>query len=185
LSDSVTVSGGDNPGGTIAFTLDFPDGTLAVDEGSITFSGDGTYSAPKTVLATEVGTYTCHASYTGDSAHNGDVDDGTNESLTTVKASPSISTPIQVTGNGTVGSTSIGDQATISGGYNVSGGTIHFTLDTPSATGVDEGTVNVVAGTSTYSAPNTVAVTPGGTYNRHASHSREWLHNWAVGDGSK
>jgi hypothetical protein len=49
----------------------------------------GIYNSP-TVIATQVGTYVWHASYTGDGLNNGKIDDGTNESLTTIKASPAI-----------------------------------------------------------------------------------------------
>src|SRR5262249_60496921 len=83
-------------------------------------------------------------------------DNGDNESLTSKKATPSVSTQIQVTGDGTVGSTTIGDQAIISGGFNVSGGSIHFTLDTPSATAADERTVPM-SGSRPHPAPHTTA----------------------------
>ncbi|OYV85111.1 MAG: hypothetical protein B7Z73_14210, partial [Planctomycetia bacterium 21-64-5] len=81
LSDSVTVSGGDNPTGTVTFTLTQPDGTTVPVGTAVTINGDGTYNASTTVLATQVGTYTFHASYSGDSLNDGAVDDGQNESL--------------------------------------------------------------------------------------------------------
>jgi len=95
LSDSVKVTGGDSPTGTITFTLTAPDGkTITV--GSVTINGDGTYSAP-TVIATEVGTYTWHASYAGDALNNGASDNGADESLTTVSAPSSPAAPMSGT----------------------------------------------------------------------------------------
>jgi uncharacterized repeat protein (TIGR01451 family) len=89
LSDSVTVSGGFNPTGTVTFTLTQPDGTT-VTVGTVSIKGDGTYALATTVPATQVGTYTWHASYAGDGLNNGAVDNGTNESLTTVKPSADL-----------------------------------------------------------------------------------------------
>src|SRR5207237_2418267 len=89
LSDSATVTGGDSPTGSITFTLKAPDGST-VTVGTVTVSGDNTYSAP-TVLATQVGTYTWHASSEGDGLNNGAIDDGSNESVTTVNARPTVS----------------------------------------------------------------------------------------------
>ena len=60
LTDSATLSGGYNPGGTIAFSLTAPDGTTT-PEGSVPVAGDATYASPTPVLATEVGTYTWNA----------------------------------------------------------------------------------------------------------------------------
>ena len=84
VGDTATLTGGYNPGGTITFTLIRPDGTT-ITVGTVPVTGAGTYSAP-TVLATQVGTYSWHASYTGDGLNNGAIDDGTNESVTTIKA---------------------------------------------------------------------------------------------------
>ena len=79
LSDSATLSGGNSiSGGSITFTLTAPDNSTTT-VGTVPVSGAGTYDAP-TVLATEVGTYTWHASYSGDSQNYAAIDDGTNES---------------------------------------------------------------------------------------------------------
>jgi hypothetical protein len=83
LRDSVTVTGGYNPSGTITFTLTAPNHTTSTI-GTVTFSGDGTYTLSTTVTATQVGTYTWHATYAGNSLNNGAVDNGANESLTVV-----------------------------------------------------------------------------------------------------
>ena len=101
MSDSATISGGYNvSGGSITYTLTAPDNTTTT-VGTVPVSGTGTYNAP-TVLATQVGTYVWHASYSGDGL-NGAVDDGTNESLTTVDASPAISTIASADAGGVVG----------------------------------------------------------------------------------
>jgi hypothetical protein len=90
LTDTVIVSGGDNPTGSVTFTLTAPDGATS-NVGSVPISGAGAYNSPS-VLATQVGTYTWHAAYSGDGLNNGAVDNGVNESVITVKASPLIGT---------------------------------------------------------------------------------------------
>ena len=99
----------------------------------MTVSSDGTYSPSTTVVATEVGTYTWLATYTGDLLNNGAIDDGTHETLTTVKASPTIATVANETAGGVVGTAVLSDAATVSGSYH-GGGTITFTLTTPDGT---------------------------------------------------
>ena len=116
LSDSATLSGGNNPTGTISFSLTAPDGTTT-PEGSVTVTGDGTYSSPS-VLATEVGAYTWHATYSGDSLNNGASDNGANEGVTTIMASPTIVTQASESNGGVVGIAMLTDSATLSGGYN-------------------------------------------------------------------
>src|SRR5262249_51370698 len=115
LSDSVTVSGGYSGRGSSRVSLTTPD-NAAIGGVSGTITGDGTYSSPTTVLATQVGTYTWPASYAGDSLNNGAVDNGANESLTTVKASPTISTQASETAGGVVGTAVLSDSVTVSGG---------------------------------------------------------------------
>src|SRR5262245_30035166 len=72
-STTVIGAGSSDPSATNPFSLTAPDNTT-IDGGSVTITGDGTYSNPTTVLATQVGTYTWHASYAGDSLNNGAVD---------------------------------------------------------------------------------------------------------------
>ena len=74
----------------------------SVSFGTVPVSGTGTYNAP-TVTATEVGTYIWHASYSGDGLNNGAIDNGNNEPLTTIAASPSIITSASETAGGVVG----------------------------------------------------------------------------------
>jgi hypothetical protein len=175
LSDSAVVSGGNNPTGTITFTLKAPDGTTTTVGDPVQVNGDGTYSPTTTVQATEVGTYTWFASYSGDNLNNPAVDDGTNESVTTVKTTPQISTtptPTSVT-LGTTGGVTLKDTAVLSGGYN-DGGTITFTLVAPGGATVDTETVTV-SGNGSYTTPTGYALptnsTVTGTYQWNATYS--------------
>ena len=175
LSDMVTVSGGDNPGGSVTFTPTAPDGTTSAVGSAVTITGDGTYSASTTVLATEVGMYTWHASYSGDSLNNGASDNGQNESLTTVKASPTIST----TAGGTVvlGSGSkLTDSATLDGGSSPTG-TITFTLYAPDGTTVLDTETATVTADGTYNTPNGYMPTAAGAYQWVASYGGDANNN--------
>jgi hypothetical protein len=179
LSDSVIVSGGDNPTGTVTFTLKAPDGTTST-VGSVTINGDGTYSSPA-VTATEVGIYTFHASYGGDALNNSAADNGTNESVTTIKASPSVATVASATAGGVIGSSHLSDSVTVSGGDNPTG-TVTFTLKAPDGTTATIGTVTI-SGDGTYSSPS-VTPTQVGTYTFHATYSGDALNNTAADNGA-
>ena len=174
LSDSATITGGYGiSGGSVTFTITAPGGgTTTV--GTVPVTAAGTYNSP-TVPATQVGTYTWHASYSGDGLNNGAIDNGVNESLTTVKASPAISTSACETAGGVVGTSVLSDSATITGGYSVSGGSITFTITAPGGGTTTVGTVPVT-GTGTYNSP-TVPATQVGTYTWHASYSGNGLNN--------
>ena len=180
LTDSATLSGGYNPTGSISFTLTAPDGTTT-PEGSVTVTGDANYSSPS-VLATEVGVYTWHASYSGDTNNGPASDNGANEGVTTVKASPSIATAASATACGVVGGAVISDSAVLSGGYDVMGGQITFTLKAPDGTTAASETVNV-HGDGTYSTPMGVTATEVGTYTWHASYTGDGLNNGAIDNG--
>ena len=119
------------------------------------------------MTATEVGTYTWTATYSGDGNNLSATDSGTNESVTTVKASPTIATSASETAGGLVGTSTLSDSATISGGYNVSGGSVTFTLTAPDSTTTTVGTVPV-SGTGTYNAPSVTA-----TRSRHLRLARQ------------
>ena len=72
LKDTATLSGGDDPTGTITFTLYSPSGTL-LDTETVTVSGDGTYTTPKGYSLPSnaaAGTYQWDASYSGNSDNN-------------------------------------------------------------------------------------------------------------------
>src|SRR5205085_1153085 len=133
--------------------------------------GAGTYNAPA-LTGTQVGTYTWHASYSGDDFNNGAVDDGTNESVTTVKASPAITTTASATAGGVAGAAVISDTATLSGGYMVAAGspapTLTFQLIAPNGSTVYTEVQTVSATTGTYTTTSTgtgsVLATQVGTY---------------------
>ncbi len=58
LTDSDTLSGGNQPGGSITFTLLGPNGASTVDDTeTVTVAGNGTYSTPKGYLPAGPGTY--------------------------------------------------------------------------------------------------------------------------------
>ena len=180
MSDKVIVSGGDSPTGTVTFTLTAPNGTTTT-VGTVTINGDGTYSLPSTVTATQVGTYTWHASYAGDSLNNGAIDGGANESLITIKASPSIATVASDTTN-VVGSAVMSDKVIVSGGDSPTG-TVTFTLTAPNGTTTTIGTVTI-SGDATYSLPTTVTANQVGTYTWHASYAGDSLNNGAIDNGA-
>src|SRR5262249_55999712 len=131
LSDTAFLTGGYVPGGTIPFTLTAPDGSTTT-VGTVTVTGAGTYASP-TVLATQVGTYTWHATYSGDGLNSGATDNGANESVTTVTASPTISTVASEQGN-VVGSAVLSDTATPPVGTPVTGRTLTPTPPHPNNT---------------------------------------------------
>ena len=178
LGDSATIAGGYNEAGSITFTLTAPNNTTTT-VGTVPVSGNGTYTAP-TVTATQVGTYVWHASYSGDGLNNGAIDNGVNESLTTVNASPAVTTSASETAGGVVGTSVLGDSATISGGYN---GTRqhHLHLDRTQQHHHDGrhraglGQRNVFR--------SDVTATQVGTYVWHASYSGDGLNNGAIDNG--
>ena len=125
IADQATVSGGDNPTGTVTFNLynnSSGSGTpLFTDTEPL--SGGTATSAGYTATAT--GTDYWVATYKGDS-NNAAVSSGTAlEPVTVTPATPAINTTQQPT-SATVGS-SIADTATVSGGYNPTG-TVTFNL---------------------------------------------------------
>ena len=178
LSDSATLSGSFNGTGTITFTVTQPNNTT-ITVGTVTVSGNGTYTSP-TVTATQVGTYVFHATYSGDSLNNSAVDNGKNETLSTGKDSPTITTVASETAGGVCNSAGLSDKATLSGGYNETG-TITFTVTQPNNTTITVGTVTV-SGNGTYTSP-TVTATQVGTYVFHATYSGDSLNNSAVDNG--
>ena len=182
-SDSATVSGGDHPTGSIQFSIKAPDGTTSKVGSPVTVNGDGTYSAPSSVALTKVGTYTWSASYSGDSFNNCAIDNGHNESVTSIKASPTIATHASKTGAGVVGTDSTSDSATVSGGDHPTG-SIQFSIKAPDGSTSKVGSPVTVNGDGTYSAPPSVALAQVGTYTWSASYSGDSLNNGAVDNGS-
>ena len=125
IVDKATVSGGNNPTGTVTFNLyNNPNGTgTPLFTNTEPLSGGMATSAGYTATAT--GTDYWVATYNGDS-NNATVSSGTAaEPVTITPASPSINTS-QQPATATVG-TLIADKATVSGGYNPTG-TVTFNL---------------------------------------------------------
>ena len=181
LSDAATLSGGDSPTGTISFSLTAPDGTTT-PEGSVTVTGDGVYDSPTSVLATEVGTYTWHAMYSGDTNNNPATDNGANEGVTIVQASPALVSVASATAGGVVGTAELSDAATLSGGDSPTG-TISFSLTAPDGTTTPEGSVTVT-GDGVYDSPTSVLATEVGTYTWHAMYSGDTNNNPAIENGA-
>ncbi|HZZ43308.1 MAG TPA: SdrD B-like domain-containing protein [Tepidisphaeraceae bacterium] len=178
LQDQATLSGGYNPTGTITFTLTQPDNTI-ITFSPITANGDNTYFSP-TVLATEVGNYTWHATYSGDTNNTGASDNGANEGVTTTQSSPAINT---VAGNTVVigSGDTLSDTAVLSGGFNPTG-IITFTLRGPANTVLDTETVPV-SGDNTYSTPTGYLPTVAGNYVWSATYSGDTNNTSATDNG--
>ncbi len=179
LTDSATLSGGNDETGMITFTLLSPTG-VTVDTESVNVSGDGTYSTPTgytlPTTGTVTGTYQWDVSYSGDS-HNNPVADtlDPNEQVSVFAASPTLSGAPSAT---TVtlrdsGAPTLTDSATLSGGYNETG-TLTFTLVSPTGATVDTESVHV-SGDGTYATPTGYTLpttgTVTGTYQWDVSYS--------------
>jgi hypothetical protein len=169
IADKATVSGGDNPTGTVTFNLyNNPNGTgtpLFTDTEPLV-AGSAT-SAGYTTTAT--GTDYWVATYNGDS-NNHSVSSGTaDEPVTVTPAGPSISTQ-QNPASGTAPIV-LKDTATLSGGVNPTG-TITFKLyNNSGCTGnaVDTETATV-SGNGNYPTPTGYNATGPGTYEWVASY---------------
>ena len=118
LTDTATLTGGFNPGGSISFTLTYNGNPVAGFPTSVPVNGNGTYGPVSYTLpsngTTVVGTYLWHAHYTPDANNSAADDNGSNESVTVNPASPTVvttpnNTTIQLGGTAT-------DSATLSGG---------------------------------------------------------------------
>ncbi|MGE5375997.1 MAG: hypothetical protein ACM3XO_13145, partial [Bacteroidota bacterium] len=174
LNDSATLSGGNNPTGNIVFNLYGP-GDLtcagpAVYNQTVPLSGSGASTSPG-FTSNAVGTYRWTAHYSGDT-YNNPADSGCQAELVTVgPAKPTITTVASPT-TGTVGQTlTVGDTASLVGGYNPSG-SVTFTLYSDAActisTGVS-GSGTISSGTASFSTSWTPSAT--GTYYWVASYS--------------
>ena len=169
--DSAVLSGGYQESGALVFQLHAPDNSI-VDTETVTSSGDGTYSTSNVNVATQVGTYTWAVSFAGDGLNNSASDQGgAGEQVTTVKASPSISTSASETAGGVVGSATLSDSVTVSGGDNPTG-TVTFTLTAPNGTTSPVGTVSV-AGDGTLQRADSA-----GHAGRHLHLARQLRRGW-------
>ena len=134
-------------------------------------TGDGTYNAPTPVTATQVGTYTWLATYTGDGLNNGAIDNGTNESLTTVKASPTIATAASEHGRAGGGHGGAQRRGDAQRRRQRERGLDHLHADRArTARRSPRGTVTVT-GDGTYNSPTPVTATQVGTYTWQATYS--------------
>ena len=183
LKDSATLAGGNNPTGTITFTLTNP-ASATVDTETVTVNGNGTYTTPTgftlPTSGSVTGTYYWVASYSGDSG-NGPVSSGsTDEPVSVTQAGPAISTTAG--GSVTLGTgAKLTDSASLSGGYHPTG-TITFTLTSPSNTTVDTETVTV-NGNGNYATPTGFTPTQAGTYRWHATYAGDANNNTATDNG--
>ena len=182
LSDVAVPAGGYYETGAITFTLDL--GATQVYTTSDPVSGNGSYGASYTLptTGTVTGTYTWHATYSGDSNNNEATDQGgTGEQTVVSAANATLKTTPNPTAL-TLGTTTrtLKDSAVLSGGYYDTG-TITFTLyygstlvDTETATVSGNSTYTTPTG---YTLPTTGTVT--GTYQWDASYSGDTNNNGA------
>ncbi len=188
LTDTATLAGGASPTGTITFQLvTDANGACGTQVGSVTapVSGNGSYTSPS-VRVSSAGLYHWVASYGGDGNNNvvsGACGD-TNESVTVMKAAPTISTnaaPLSLTLSSA--GLDLSDKATLAAGASPTG-TITFGLftDSSGACGAQVGSpVTVpVNGNSTYTSP-TVHVGAAGTYHWVASYGGDASNNAVSG----
>jgi hypothetical protein len=100
--------------------------------------------------------------------------------LGAITASPTIAT--QASPGGLLGTVTLTDTATLSGGYSVNGGTIVFTLTAPDNSFQTE-TVPVTNGDNTYTTPTGIAATMPGVYRWSARYSGNATNNPATDNG--
>ena len=185
LSDSVVLSGGHNPTGTITFNLYLGTSTTPVYTDHVTVSGNNTYDTTMgdnpgyklPTTGTVTGTYKWTASYTGDGNNSSASDPGTSpkEQVTVSPASPSIVTTANPTGTFYAGTTAppLSDSAVLAGGYNVAAGTPAPTITFTLYLGANS------SGTQVYS--TTVSVTGDGMYSAStSSETATGLYTWVV-----
>jgi len=135
VTDTATLTGGYQPGGTIEFKL-YPTtdctGPPADDE-TVTVTGNGTYTTPTGATPAQAGTYSWTAAYTGDANNTPAATACGTDTVTITKATPAItqapsprlSQDCSLGGDPSCTPTS--DTATLSGGDNPTG-TITFQL---------------------------------------------------------
>jgi hypothetical protein len=183
ISDTATLSGGHNPTGNVTFQLFAPGDTSCETPLTLptpTEDLSGLSATSDSYNTTTVGTYHWIATYNGD-ANNFTATSGCQaEPVTTVPASPSIST---ASSDSVVVGGSISDTAHLTGGFNPTG-TITFTLygpgDTTCATPLSS-SGKTVAGDGFYTS-NPVVTSLAGTYRWIASYSGDANNNPASGD---
>jgi uncharacterized repeat protein (TIGR01451 family) len=177
ITDPVTLAGGSNPAGTIAFNLYGPGDTtctLALATSTATVAGNGAYSsAPYT--ATTAGTYRWVASYSGDGANAPASAGACGAASQTISVLAVPTLTVKASGSGTVGAVTSAE-ATLAGGTVVTG-SIAVSLYGPGDTTCTHAlarTTAAVSGNGIYGAtPFTTTVA--GTYRWVASYSGDAL----------
>jgi hypothetical protein len=125
IADKATVSRGSSPTGTVTFKLYSNSTASGTPLFSDTEALSGAVATSAGYTATATGTDYWAATYNGDTNNGSVSSDPAAEPVTITAATPSISTT-QQPASATIGS-SIGDRATVSGGYNPTG-TVTFNL---------------------------------------------------------
>jgi len=181
IHDTAQVSGGDNPTGTVTFTLFAPSntnctsgdgGSGSVQSVTVALGSDGSASsASSPFTTTAVGTYNWIAMYSGD-ANNKSVSTTCSSEPVDIGMDPSAMTTAASSGGAT--GTVIHDTATVTGGSNLTG-TVTFKLFAPtdatcSGTPLFVSAVALGAGNTAISG-NFSGTTAAGTYNWMASYS--------------
>jgi uncharacterized repeat protein (TIGR01451 family) len=177
ISDSVVLSGGSSPSGSITVKVYGPDDATCSNAALFTDvitvnSGNGTYASPTHVINT-AGTYRFWASYSGD-ANNTAVAGAcnqANESVVVSKAAPAVATTasaaVEVGG-------SISDSVVLSGGFSPTGSITVKVYGPNDATcsnaALFTDVITVNSGNGTYASPTHV-INTAGTYRFWASYS--------------
>ena len=192
LTDSATLSGGDNPTGTITFYLFAPGVTANSNDSNsiystaVTVKGVGTVTTaagtnPGGYVPTVPGTYEWVAVYSGD-ANNKAVQGsfGAEPEIVAGKLSPTIATTPNVTTDICGTTKLLTDTATLAGSTNATG-TITFTLYGPSGgSPLDTEMVTMTSGVVTYTTPtgySLPATAAAGVYQWDASYSGDTNNN--------
>jgi hypothetical protein len=196
LTDSATLSGGFNPGGTLTFYLFAPGVTPNATNSNnvytdtVTVSGNGTYttamgSNPGGYLPGPAGIYQWIAVYNGDSLNIGSQTAFGDEPETANAATPSLTTTpgdSMVIGSGTP----LTDSATLSGGFNP-GGTLTFYLFAPGVTPNATNSNNVYTDTVTVFGNGTYTTATGNNPGGYLPLTTTGTYQWIVlysGDSS-
>jgi hypothetical protein len=169
VHDSATLTGAtSNAGGTVSYTV-YTDSSCTqnpLSAGTVTVT-NGVVPDSDPITFNSTGDFYWQAVYSGDSNNNPATSTCSDEHLVVTKAQPGISTAQNLLPN---------DDATISGGFGTPGGTITFSLFSPSdatcsGTPAYTQTVNV-SGNGTYSTTNTTFLaTDTGTWRWLVSYS--------------